>query len=67
MVLVTGKCKWGHDSLNLTETTVNGAKNVPALRCPLCLINLDSYVLANAGREMHPDRYTAWQAKTPGK
>lgn len=57
MALIIGKCKWGHDS------PINGVKFSPAMLCPLCLIDPDPYIRANAGRVMHPDRYAAWETK----
>ena len=64
MALVTGKCKWGHDTPNLLDSVVNG-KRVAATLCTLCLADLDPEIKRNAGRVMHPDRYSAWIAKKP--
>ena len=64
MALVTGKCKWGHDTPDIVEGKING-KVVAATLCPLCEASLDAEVKRNAGRVMHSDRYTAWTTKKP--
>ena len=64
MVLVIGKCKFGHDTPDVTEGKING-KVVPATLCSACLISLDTEVNRNAGRVMHADRYTTWTTKNP--
>ena len=65
MAIVIGKCKWGHDTPGLTNGFVNGTKVVPATLCALCLTDLDPEIRRNAGRVMHPDRFTTWTAKKP--